>query len=71
MWSEPVTLGGGMTMVNGSASGRDGRNRPFASQWAYQRDSIVGGVEGFGELGHGLRLAVPRCSINLVGVDAE
>ncbi len=26
-----------------------------------------GGVEGFGELGHGQRLAVPRCSINLEG----
>src|SRR4051812_7147986 len=43
MWSEPVTLGGGMTMVNGSASGRSGRNRPSASQRAYQRDSISAG----------------------------
>ena len=40
MCSEPVTLGGGMTMVKGSASFRSGRNSPCPSQWAYQRASI-------------------------------
>src|SRR6476661_8497408 len=39
----PVTLGGGLTSVNGSASGRAGRNSPFASQWAYHRASIATG----------------------------
>src|SRR5689334_2893091 len=39
----PVTLGGGLTMVNGCASGRSGRNRPFASQWAYHFASIAAG----------------------------
>ena len=48
IWSEPVTLGGGMTMVNGSASGRSGRNSPFSSQWAYQRDSISAGSKVLG-----------------------
>ena len=40
MWSEPVTLGGGMTMVKGSASGRSGRNRPRVSQCSYHLASI-------------------------------
>jgi hypothetical protein len=39
----PVTLGGGLTMVKGCASGRSGRNRPFASQWAYHFASIAAG----------------------------
>jgi hypothetical protein len=48
MWSEPVTLGGGLTIVHGSASGRSGRNRPFSSQWEYQRVSIAAGSKVFG-----------------------
>ena len=48
MCSEPVTLGGGMTIVNGSASGRSGRNRPFSSQCAYQRASIAAGSKVLG-----------------------
>ena len=38
-----MTLGGGFTMVKGSASGRSGRNEPFSSQCAYQRASICAG----------------------------
>ena len=44
----PVTLGGGMTIVHGVASGRSGRNRPSASQWAYQRSSIARGSKVLG-----------------------
>ena len=40
MWRLPVTFGGGITMVNGSASGRSGRNSPLVSQCRYQRASI-------------------------------
>src|SRR5690606_26833905 len=39
----PVTLGGGLTMVKGVASGRAGRNNPLSSQWAYHRASIAAG----------------------------
>src|SRR5688572_9417815 len=48
IWRLPVTFGGGMTMVNGSASGRSGRNRPFSSQWPYQRASIAAGSKVLG-----------------------
>src|SRR5687768_3733198 len=48
IWSEPVTLGGGMTMVQGSASARSGRNRPSFSQCAYQRASISAGSKVLG-----------------------
>ena len=47
MCSEPVTFGGGMTMVKGTASFRSGRNRPCPSQWAYQRASIGPGSNVF------------------------
>ena len=43
MCSEPVTLGGGMTMVNGSASWRAGRKWPPSSQCWYQRASMAAG----------------------------
>src|SRR5437870_2473909 len=46
--SEPVTLGGGITIVNGSASGRAGRNMPSLSHFAYQRASISAGSKVFG-----------------------
>jgi hypothetical protein len=36
-------------MVKGTASGRSGRNRPFASQWAYHFASIAGGIESLVE----------------------
>ena len=45
---EPVTLGGGMTIVHGSRSGRSGRNRPPLSQCWYQRCSIAAGSKVFG-----------------------
>src|ERR1700712_2786210 len=41
--SEPVTFGGGLTMVKGWASGRSGRKRPFVSQCAYHFASIAAG----------------------------
>ncbi len=50
--SEPVTLGGGMTIVHGVASGRSGRNRASSSQCAYQRSSIARGLEILGKLAH-------------------
>jgi hypothetical protein len=37
-------LGGGFTMVKGSAVGRSGRNRPRVSQCAYQRASMSAGL---------------------------
>ena len=44
MWSEPVTLGGGITMQNGSPpSFASGRNDPASSQTAYQRPSTGSG----------------------------
>src|SRR3546814_4753479 len=45
MWSEPVTLGGGITIVKGSASGRSGRNAPELSQCGYQRASMAAGLK--------------------------
>src|SRR3546814_2291703 len=45
MWSEPVTLGGGITIVKGSASGRSGRNAPELSQCGYQRASMTAGLK--------------------------
>ena len=48
MCSEPVTLGGGLTIVHGSAPGRSGRNSPSLSQCAYQRNSISAGSKVFG-----------------------
>src|SRR5690349_4013919 len=48
IWSEPVTFGGGMTIVNGSASSRAGRNRLLSSQWGYQRDSMAPGSKVLG-----------------------
>src|SRR5436305_4285174 len=48
MCSEPVTLGGGMTMVNGSSAGRSGRNSPSRSQCAYQRSSMLLGSKVLG-----------------------
>jgi dipeptidyl aminopeptidase/acylaminoacyl peptidase len=48
MWSEPVTFGGGMTIVHGCASGRSGRNRPSPSQCTYHRCSIAVGSKVFG-----------------------
>src|SRR3954470_17695469 len=44
----PVTLGGGVTIVQGSASGRSGRNSPSVSQRAYQRASISAGSKVLG-----------------------
>ena len=46
MCSEPVTFGGGITMVNGSASRRSGRpalNAPASSQSRDMRASISAG----------------------------
>jgi hypothetical protein len=46
MWSEPVTLGGGITMVKGSAerrSSRPARNAPSSSQRAATRASTAAG----------------------------
>src|SRR5688500_9730 len=43
MCKDPVTLGGGLTMVNGCASGRSGRNSPFSSQCAYHFASMAAG----------------------------
>jgi hypothetical protein len=44
MWSEPVMLGGGMTMQNGSPSGlTSGRKAPDSSHVAYQRASAGAG----------------------------
>src|SRR4029078_9033234 len=48
MWSDPVTLGGGMTIVHGVASGRSGRNSPRLSQCAYQRSSMLLGSKVLG-----------------------
>src|SRR3954454_1751530 len=48
MCSDPVTLGGGMTIVHGFRSGRSGRNSPALSQCAYQRSSIVRGSKVLG-----------------------
>src|SRR5688572_12915071 len=39
----PVTLGGGLTSVNGCASGRSGRNRPPCSQCVYHLASMAAG----------------------------
>src|SRR5438067_13608547 len=65
MCSEPVTFGGGMTMVNGSASLRSGRNSPCPSQWAYQRASIGPGSKVFGSSVMGWRLAGVARRFNL------
>src|SRR5659263_643207 len=48
MWREPVTFGGGMTIVYGSP-GRDGSawKEPAAIQAAYQRSSTDFGSYGF------------------------
>src|SRR3546814_18510780 len=43
MCSEPVTFGGGLTIVKGWAFGRAGRNRPLSSQWEYHFASIWAG----------------------------
>ena len=48
MWSEPVTFGGGITIVNGSAarrSGRPARNAPSRSQRFRDARLDGGGVE--------------------------
>src|SRR3546814_14947552 len=48
IWSDPVTLGGGLTIVKGCASGRSGRNSPLLSQCGYQRASMAEGSKVFG-----------------------
>src|SRR3546814_5913386 len=48
IWSDPVTLGGGLTIVKGCASGRSGRNNPLLSQCGYQRASMAEGSKVFG-----------------------
>src|SRR3569623_3048848 len=58
MCSEPVTFGGGMTIVHGVASGRSGRNRPRSSQCAYQRASMLCGSK---VLGSSLMRCGKRC----------
>ena len=65
MCSEPVTLGGGLTSVNGCASGRVGPEQPFASQCAYHFASIAAGSKVLAEcrcrhLGAGLCQPSPR-----------
>ena len=66
MCSEPVTLGGGLTIVHGSASGRSGRNRPFGFPMRIPARLDRAGLEGLGKLAHGeRRLAALRRSINL------
>ena len=62
MWSEPVTLGGGMTIVHGVASGRVGRNSPSPSQCAYQRSSIARGSKVLGSSVMRRALSRQRCS---------
>ncbi|KAI1691739.1 hypothetical protein DdX_21666 [Ditylenchus destructor] len=51
IWSEPVTFGGGLTIVQGSAPRRSGRNRPPSSQCAYRAIRFQP-VEGLGKLAH-------------------
>ena len=47
----PVTLGGGMTMLNGSAFGLSvGANAPDSSQAAYRRGSTVFGSKVFSSM---------------------
>ena len=66
MCSEPVTLGGGMTIVNGSASGRSGRNSPLAFPMRVPARLDRAGVEGLGKFGHAsAALAALQRSINL------
>ena len=62
MWSEPVTLGGGITMVNGFAHQRAicGWKRPPSSQCAYQRDSISAGSKVLGSSVMAARVAGAR-----------
>ena len=55
MCSEPVTLGGGMTMVNGSRLGPLGAEQPLLFPMGVPARLDRGGVEGLGKLGHAAR----------------
>ena len=52
MCSEPVTLGGGMTIVNGVASRPLGPEQPVALPMRVPARLDCGGVEGLGKLAH-------------------
>ena len=55
--SEPVTFGGGITIVNGSASRRSGRpalNAPASSQTRGHAAFDIGGLVGFFDHGNAI-----------------
>ena len=68
MCSEPVTLGGGMTIVNGSASAARGGTAPRPPNAHTSAASMAAGSKVLAVRSCAARLAMPRCSINLAGL---